>query len=223
MVLRPLLDVSPADWFAGSPVDGTQACLGPGGFAAYARVLHPVLTLEEPGDEERAEGHLDEASLAAIVDVLARHTSSPQQCYFGLWDGFGDVEGGSAMSFLTAGNPSWFGRIYRAPRSSGPPPAFARPFLDGPRVRFDRDYLLFAGPLEQAGAWGAADVVPGQPRPINSPNLMWPEDHAWFVMTNIESPWTGVGGSEDMIAALVSDRRLEAVRASYAGDRPEHR
>ena len=36
---------------------------------------------------------------------------------------------------------------------------------------------------------------------------MWPADRAWFVTTNIDSTWTGVGGTEALIDALLRDDR----------------
>ena len=55
------------------------------------------------------------------------------------------------------------------------PPAFTAEVIHNPRLHLPgRDYLLFRGPLAEAGQWGAADLMPGWPRRINSPNLMWP-------------------------------------------------
>jgi hypothetical protein len=79
-----------------------------------------------------------------------------------------------------------------------------------PRVSIpNRSYLLFTGPLAEAGQWGAADLVPGRPRRISSPNLMWPADHAWFVASEIDQPWTGIGGSAALIDDLLSNEGLD--------------
>lgn len=40
-------------------------------------------------DDGPAEGHLPVQVAARLADVLARHTSTPQDCLFGRWDGFG--------------------------------------------------------------------------------------------------------------------------------------
>jgi hypothetical protein len=88
--------------------------------------------------------------------------------------------------------------------------------MDGPLLVVNGEaHLLFGGPLDQAGQWGAAGYGNGVPRDINSPNLMWPADHAWFVTTSIEGTWTGVGGSAALISTLLADRRLETVRQRY--------
>jgi hypothetical protein len=93
--------------------------------------------------------------------------------------------------------------------------------IDGPKAGVaGLDHLLFAGPLRLAGRWGARPYEPGHARDINSPNLMWPADRAWFVTTNIDSTWTGVGGSADLIDDLLAEPRLEVVRTRHDDPRP---
>lgn len=213
--LRALRDVSVGEWLLedSSPV-ALRARLGPSGFGSYARVLHAV-----GGNGERQEGHLDATLLAALIDVLAAHTTTPDDCYFALWEGYGDIHGGEAASFLTAfaGPTPWPGRIFtQAKPKAPPPPAFSPEIMDGPLLTLDDEsYFLFGGPVSDAGRWGAASYGGGAPRDINSPNLMWPADRAWFVTTTVEGTWTGVGGSAGLIDALLRDNRLEVVRQRY--------
>lgn len=215
MTLRPLADVSAADWFvedAAPPV--LRANLGPSGFESYVRVLHSPMG----PDEDRYEGHLEEPLLHALCDDLARHTTTPDDCYFALWDGYGQIYGGDSTLFLTtfAGPMRWPGRIFGKEKPPPPaPPAFAASVLEGPKVSYFHDYLLFGGPLGSAGDWGATSYGHSIRRDINSPNLMWPADHAWFVTTNIDNTWTAVGGTLEMTEALLSDDRLEVVRTRY--------
>ncbi|GAA3527365.1 hypothetical protein GCM10022234_25730 [Aeromicrobium panaciterrae] len=213
MPLRPLADVSVADWFADDGSSPLPHNLGPAGFSSYVRVLH-----SDRGDGERYEGHLDDDLLAALVAVLSGHTSTPDDCYFGLWDGYGDIDGGDPVGFLTAfsGPMKWPGRIFTKEKPPPPvPPAFAPEVLAGPKLSYFHDYLLFRGKLAEAGQWGAVGYGYGVPRDINSPNLMWPADHAWFVTTSIEGTWTGVGGSAVLIDELLKEPRLEVVRQRY--------
>ncbi len=44
-----------------------------------------------------------------------------------------------------------------------------------------------------------------------SPQLTWPSDHAWCVATEVDFDSTLVGGSHDLITAVVADRALEAL------------
>ncbi|MDX6276976.1 MAG: hypothetical protein QOJ72_1104 [Nocardioidaceae bacterium] len=215
MTLRPLSDVSAADWF----VDRDLPDLGPAGFEAYARVLHPWIEGANGERTERMDGYLPDDQLAALCRVLARHTSTPELCFFALWDGYGEIYGGESTAFLTAfaGPVPWPARPFRQPRPKDPPPAaFAAKVLDGPRLTVStRDFFLFDGPISQAGAWGAVDYGHGIPRRLNSPNLIWPADHAWFVSTDIEGSWSGIGGSAALVDELLRDPQLEVVRTRY--------
>ncbi|MBN1095766.1 hypothetical protein JKP76_06830 [Blastococcus sp. TML/C7B] len=40
-------------------------------------------------DDGPAEGHLPVPVAARLADVLARHTTTPRDCFFGRWDGYG--------------------------------------------------------------------------------------------------------------------------------------
>lgn len=218
MTLRPLADVSAADWFVGdTAAPRLRAQVGPSGFDAYVRVLHTTT-----GDGDRFEGHLDGPLLAALVGDLAAHTTTPDRCFFALWEGYGDIHGGEAAGFLTAfsGPPRWPGRIFTQEKPKAPPPpAFPPQVMTGPLLTANGEaHFLFSGRLAEAGQWGAASYGNGVPRDINSPNLMWPADHAWFVTTSIEGTWTGVGGTASLIATLLADDRLEVVRQRYDED-----
>ena len=217
MTLRPLADVSPGNWLVdAADLSYTVITRGPAGFESYARILH---TSPNPQDHDRREGCLDEDQLAALREVLAAHTAPGQDCFNALWDGFGAIDGGEAANFLTAFTGSYaYGRIFRQARKSAPPPpAFPAEVILGPRLRLPpREYILFAGPLADAGQWGAAPYAIDIPRDINSPNLLWPEDHSWFVATEIDQDWTSVAGSEALIKAVLADPRLEAVRSGDA-------
>ena len=213
MTLRHESDVSVGDWFTTDP--RSDARLGPAGLAAYVRLLLP-------GREDGVEGHLATPELNRLVEVLARHTTTPDQVYFGLWDGYGEIYGGEAVAFLTtfAGPARWPGRPFRPePPRTPPPPAFGPDVMDAPRlVHRGQEFLLFGGPLADAGRWGARPYGPGLPRDINSPNLFWPADHAWFVTTHVDETWAGVGGSAPLVDDLLRDPGLETVRTTH----PEH-
>ncbi len=214
MTLRPLADLSSADWLLSDPGKPTDLITrGPAGFESYARILHTPLHHE---DHDRREGCLDEDQLVVLKQVLAPRTAPAQDCINALWDGYGAIDGGEAAGFLTAFTGSYaYGRIFRQAKKQPPPPAaFPVEVMVGPRLHLpDRDYLLFAGPLAEAGRWGAMPYAVDIPRDINSPNLLWPEDHTWFVATEIDQDWTGVAGSAELIAAVLADPRLEAVKS----------
>lgn len=90
--------------------------MGPPGFDAYVRVLYPLADGEEYSDlVQRARARV----------ILARHTTTPHHCYFGLWRGNG-------------ADDDWEQRNTRLPR-------FAIPH---------RDYYLFDGSLADGDDWG---------------------------------------------------------------------
>ncbi len=228
MPLRHEPDVSHADWFARSNEDWRQLCsIGPSGFAAYARIMHPTEPPHDAQELPNVEGDLSDHLLMALGGLLAEHTSTPGDCFFGLWDGFGDLY--DVAHFLSlplrpVSRPRWR-RSRRRPIA-----AFAKAVPEGPKVRIPaRDYLLFRGPLTQAGEWAAKDNPwPDHPlwprrRRINSPNLIWPADHAWFVATEIDLPWTGVGGSVELVRDLLASTELDVVRAEASPHLPYSR
>lgn len=215
MALRYESNVSHADWFVTSDAPWVQLCsLGPGGFDRYCRLFHALPDGADESDADElgnVEGHLDQLLLQRLTAVLARHTGTPEDCFFGLWDGFGDIHGSPSVALLG------IGRQHR----SRIPGAFPAGVLDGPRVQIPhRDYILFRGPIEEAGDWPATELAPGRPRVINSPNVIWPRDRAWFVATEIDLPWTGVACTRELAEELVSDVALNAELVDPAQEVP---
>lgn len=67
---------------------------------------------------------------------------------------------------------------------------------------------------------GAADLAPGHPRCINSPNLMWPFDRTWLLASEIDVPWTGVAGSSPLLNELMADTLLDVEPVSLDSEVP---
>ena len=163
---------------------------------------------ERAGVGEPRTGHLEPDALNALCAVLARHTSTPERCWFALWEGYGWMQGSPAMAMLTLDE-------HPAPTAPGDPgyvpPAFPPDVIKGPRFRIpQRDYFLLEGPVAAAGESGhrpRSDVFFPQ-----SPNIFWPDDRAWCVATEIDLDSTYVGGSEALAQALLAEPRLETGR-----------
>ncbi|CAN5300033.1 hypothetical protein BH20ACT5_BH20ACT5_01540 [soil metagenome] len=244
MMLRPELDVSPAQWLAPrlSGRFGAVTRQVPAGYPAYARVFHPAhdehgepvswahvaeVTSRQvhptmqwhaligsadsanpasdlwPGDNPEI-GNLAAQPLAALCDVLARHTGTAETCWFCLWEGYGWIHGSPSVSIMYASTDP--NEITSSPAPV--PPALSQEQLDGPRVRHPhRDYFLFSGPLPAAVDMGW-QVSPDWFDP-QSPNLFWPEDRAWCVASEIDFDSTLVGGSTALVEALVAEPGLE--------------
>lgn len=171
-------DLSGADWIL-ARADTTLGLESPPGFAAYAWVEHPTSTGSLPADQ-----------LDVLIDLLTRHTSTPGDCWFGVWEGYGYLQGPPAFAQLQ-------------PRSGGEPagPQVARPSTTTPRVSVnDRALVLYRGAAMAARA--LRDV--GQ-----SPNLWWSGDHAWCVATDIDLQTTHIGGTGALVEALLAEPRLD--------------
>ncbi len=263
--LRPALAPTAGEWIAERlrGFGSTVACNVPTGFAAYARVLHPVdlfappadfandptadpaehsamltwtqvcertgrtphalmqwrsITTPAPGvqlplssegrwDEVTVqEGTLEPPALSSLLDVLAPFTGE-QECHHALWEGYGWLTG--ASSFLV---------FAHADSEGGPPPPPPQPAqvppqlqqaLTAPRLSLPgRDYLLFAGPLRAALAMG--HQVTDDWFDPQSPNLLWPADRSWCLTSEIDFDSTLIGGSVELIEAVLAARGLEA-------------
>ena len=62
-----------------------------------------------------------------------------------------------------------------------------------------RSYLLFSGPIEKAAGW------------LDGPNIWWPDDRAWCVASEIDLPYSYVGGTKDLVEEILGDPALEAL------------
>lgn len=216
--------------------------LVPAGFEAYARVLHPVEVPESRGSlvrwadvaawsglPLRADAQFHSVALpradpgrpypyggqgpregtlytedARVLAAIARGwTATPQDCWFCTWDGFGWDAASTSALFSAEGEPP--PEIIEEPGRDPVP----RQVRDGPRVRLpNREYLLYRGPAEDVTATAA----------LNGDglcaNLWWPADRAWCVASDVDLPWTYVGGPRSLIDAILADERIEALPAT---------
>jgi hypothetical protein len=144
-------------------------------------------------------GDLDLEQLDALTGVLAGHTGTGERCLFALWDGWGALNGSGTIVTLAAGGAT----------SRPLPRAFTDDEWAAPRLELPgRTYLLLAGPLDATRALTehAGGGVPG----TRSPQLIWPEDRAWCVATEIDLDSTVVGGTRALVDAVLADPTLEA-------------
>jgi hypothetical protein len=92
--------VAVADWWTGSAEPLAQLCsFGPNGYARYARLFHSIGLGAEVRREDlvNVEGNLNSELLHRLAAHLQRHTTTPDDCFFGLWDGFGDIHGSPSV------------------------------------------------------------------------------------------------------------------------------
>jgi hypothetical protein len=147
-----------------------------------------------PGSTPKT-GSLDRSLLGPLLETLAEHTDTPASVLFGIWTGM-----------------TW-GRVVPTTSSSGgdlpfrstDDLSFAFPEEQVARrpLRASREYVVLKGRLDagiRVQGWLSS----------SSPNVIWPEDRAWFLASEIDFDSTLVGGSEKLARRIVEDDRFEA-------------
>lgn len=180
---------------------GTVGGLVPNGFDAFVRVAAPDPDVDDWWDAYRSLYQL-------VASVGARHTTTPTSAWFGVWEGYGWET--STTMYVTSGRPGWAGRRKsnaerkRLREKDRRRHEAVRTGLAGvPRFEVPgRAYYLVGGPIA-----AAADVrEPGSPDRWQRPDLMWPDDQAWFVASDVDFWSLYVGGSaafiDDLVASL---------------------
>lgn len=209
-----LRDVSPAAWIGPRlhPFGKDIGSVIPQGFAAYARIFHPVeldgSRRERWSDVAARNGHIVHSEMQFHMIAAPRgetptvdynRRNQPRMGTLHIEQRRIIVE--HLRKATTTPDTCWFamwegfgGLDERVPERVELP---------------NRNYLLYAGTIDRAL---------DSPAPFDqSPNLWWPEDRAWFVATEIDFDSTFVGGADSLIAALVSDKRLEALPIALSG------
>jgi hypothetical protein len=203
MPLAVCSDLSPADWIVASELPWERlVTFGPAGFAAYARIR----SIPDPTREDQRENEADPDASPDEVDqwlsllkLLAAATEDPDDCYFGLWEGWGFP--GSARRWPSFGVP----RGARIPA---------------------RSYFLFHGSLSEAEIWGGGEPAnagiwgPCEFSRGGAPAFVRPSNHTWCIAPDIDPHWAGIGASVILIERLISDPRLDAVEADPAEEQP---
>jgi hypothetical protein len=226
-------DVSEADWIAPrlTGAFGAVTLAVPNGYAAYARICHPATDTDNSlvswpevarqtgrkahplmqwhalvgsrdpfnftgsqwsgGDPER--GNLRPEILGPLCELLAHHTSTREECCFCVWEGYGWLEDGRLRARPSSRAEVRQVRLERRQLRVGLP---------------DRDYVLLSGPLSAAPEVGSTLGAPGFAP--HSPNLFWPADRAWCVASEIDFDSTLVGGTKELVEAILNGRAFDA-------------
>ncbi|WP_432489426.1 hypothetical protein [Kineococcus sp. SYSU DK018] len=246
-------DTFAAAWLRKDPQPWQKlVSMGPVGFPAYARLrflpdpTHPGQNENEA--PERAEAISDTGLLRRAVEVLASFTTTPQQCYFMLWDGYGlhpTTQHGAAhsatdsASVLGADTDDQRAAGTRAPLLQSPPAGWrpgTRPGQGSARspwaqgtgqqepalVRLpERDYYLFEGSIDDFGDWGPALAQPPTDY-APEPAFTWPADHAWCIARDVDPHYAGIGAVPAAIEALIQHPGLDVVAADPAQEQPHY-
>ncbi|WP_315093707.1 hypothetical protein [uncultured Cellulomonas sp.] len=223
------------------PFGPAVGSLVPRGFAAYARVLHPMA--------DEAQRPVRWAEVAAATGRVLHPTAQSWRLmrrsapFGGSWSGPDAVQGSlpelravaRVLGAHTAPDEDlvaafWEGTSWEGgmmlfawvgePDGELPPPRPAPPELDpdvlhGPKLGLPhRAYLLFRATPDDlvALADGQARADVDPFRPgWRTPNLLWPADHSWCLATEVDLDSTVVGGSRALVGDLLSAADLEVL------------
>lgn len=188
-------DASPASWIAPSLGRfGTVGGLVPHGFERYLVLDYRVE--EEPGNDGVR------LLFEGLTPLLARHTSTADECWFAIWDGYG-FDTSMTMLAATPTNDEERREIERArerlreddvQRNESIRATLSTvPTFDLP----NRRYYLVSGTVSAASQIERPDGPFAQP-----PDLWWPEDRRWFVGGDTDLDWCYVAGSERLVSAV---------------------
>ena len=227
----PLPDPQPGIWIAGRLAQpGTVAGTVPGGFAAYARVFHParaqLLGWRQDGPVTVESRSLRWEELAETRGTVAHPLMQWASVLAGyrnpVWNEPGWHYEDPLVGALPAGTLAEVSRVL-ACHTRTPGQCFAG-LWDGygwvagsGQLQLPlRDYVVFAGDLAVFGEQGWQGRTGWDP--IQSPNLLWPADAAWFLASEIDFDSTIIGGPAELIRDLQQAAGLEAMEVPPDGD-----
>jgi hypothetical protein len=210
--LAPARDTEPAEWLTGAVrlETGTVAGLLPTHYESYALV--------EPAPSQANWWEAQRRIMRRVSEVLARFTDTPERSWFAVWEGHGfdsrhrlvarqsertDAKRAkmeAQQEALRAEDARFTVSVREALRAV---PRWKRPA---------RTYYLLSGTVADIDSirW------PGEDRWFR-PDLWWPDDHAWFVGTDVDFWTTYIGGTPAMTDAL-TERLPERCRAITLDD-----
>ena len=226
MTLTFCSDLAAADWIVHSNLPWQQlVCFGPAGFDAYARLRllpDPVRLGQSENDAEAEDWRTQQ--LPRLFEILATRTTTPHDCYFCVWEGFGQAELVIDNDAVCMGDENPRDQFERAAAQPGlaPQRGDSPSITHAPKVAVpNRAYWLFRGPLAEIGTWDNAQAWPGRWRLDEAePAFVWPADHAWCVARDVDPHWAGIGGHTLLIEQLIADPRLDVVLADPTTKQP---
>lgn len=161
--------------------------------------------------ENPREGVLERSLFASLVEVLARHTSTPDDTVVAFWDGYGAWPS-SWRDLPVARQPGRDHYLFRRPlgdveRLCAEAPAVRWAVEPGHQhvVTFSSDGRTHERPSddELLATFATSEW--------QSPSEWWPADRAWATSNDTDLDSTLVGGSSALVDDLLADERLEAL------------
>jgi hypothetical protein len=206
-------DTAAGQWIADvlHPFARDVGSIVPPGFAQYAEIRHAA------DDLENTAGHPPTELVERVAETGAAHTSTPDRCWYAIWDGYGWFNGGAM--YWTRTRKTVIGRLLarrqlRAVerRHNGQRQRLQTEAATIPRLLLpQRSYYLLVGRVSYASRVQAPNVTMSESQP---PNLWWPDDRSWCVASEIDLPVTYLGGPSDFIERVLRDAGDLATRVT---------
>jgi hypothetical protein len=219
--------------FTSEPVSWTTVA------EAFGTIMHPLAQFHRligsPQDDgndvhdaagwryfEPMRGNLDAGVLAAVAGHLADHTATPTDGVAAVWEGWGGLTSSAGHAVLAASDgPIPAGWGYFVPDGGPGSGILPKDVVNGPVLDLPgRSYYLFGAGARSFARSGWPGVAPwndGSAFP-QSPSIVWPDDHNWVLVTEIDWDSTIVAGSLELITALASDPTIEALPIREGAD-----
>jgi hypothetical protein len=155
------------------------------------------------------EGCMPIEETAALASLLSGFSQTQDRAWFCVWDGYGIFGESSAVATLVAKRwPRWH-RWRARRRGHAASRREWRARSRTPKVHTPhRDYLLFSGAVASATSFQFGMFG------WQSPNLWWPDDRAWCVITEVDGYSSYVGGSRVCIDHVLNSIYVEAIEVS---------
>ena len=191
----------------------------PSGFESYVLIRHT--------GEQDGPGHFGSTTLTVLLSMLSGFTSTPAHCFHALWEGYGPLNRGASSIFVPRKRSKipWITKhkLFRYLNMWIPMKMHRHRDLSNRELslntlpegilefaRFqlpNRNYLLLQGSIMEALHIGFQH---GSYFSLQSPNLIWPEDKSWILVSEIDFSATLVGGSQELIQKILLNKELTA-------------
>lgn len=166
---------------------------------------------------EPEQGRLRPEECAAVAEVLSAYTTTPDDCWFCLWEGYGWSElerlrarsGFVAADVVAADLVAAHGELDpEADHGTATQAVFPVAVPVAPQVHLEnRACILFHGPVTAATAFRSEPMY-------QSPTLWWPADRAWCVASELDIYSTYVAAEPAALRALIDHPALEVLECT---------
>ena len=181
--------------------------------------------------DQSRDGWFDTVLLATLTVHLRVATATPSSVVLGIWNGWGKGGGSAAFSFAAVGGAADTDQELerlrhleelRQAQIAASTVAFNEAVDRGAVLTLPgREFVLLRASLDEledpdwrysAGiGWSAEDKHP-------TPQLIWPDDHAWCVASEIDWDSTLVAGPRTLINAILADHDFESFEVQETDD-----